>query len=148
KVVPASIDPALSPGNLNALIAQKNIPSISPAWLGREDTEETSHEKAGFLRFTRDLEAMCEKHLAFSDWPAAEPREAKTLATALAKQLRPRLFSRTGLAWSPGRLGRAQKTRFFVSLSSMSVALGEGVWDVARRKALKAMASEPLKPRI
>jgi hypothetical protein len=148
KVLPVNIDPALSPANLNALVAQTNIPTFSAGWLGKDEPDDGSREKAAFGRFARDVEAMCERYRPFSDWAPAEPREAKTLATALAKRLRPRLFRHTRLVWSPGALGRAQKSRFLLAVSSMSNALGDGVWDVARRKALKALSDEPLKGHV
>jgi hypothetical protein len=38
--------------------------------------------------------------------------------------------------------------RFFAAIDWVTMTAGDGVWDVARRKALKAMSAEPTQPRV
>jgi hypothetical protein len=148
KVVPVNVDPALSPANLDALVGQKKVPTLSAAWLGKDDANETSHETRVFTRLARDVEAMCKTSRPFSDWETVEAKRAKELAANLADELRPNMFKLTGLVWSHGALGRAQRSRFFLAISSMAVAVGDDGWDISRRKVLKALAEDPLKSRV
>jgi hypothetical protein len=148
KVVPISLDPGLSPAGISSMVAHQDVMSIAPGWFSKEPGEVEAFETAKFEMFVRELTAETERHQPFSEWQPAEPKEVRALAGSLAKALQPRLFRQTGLVWSPGSLSTVQKDRFFTAIESMTIATGEGVWDVARRKALKAMAAEPTQPRV
>jgi len=148
KVVPISLDPGLSPAGISSMVAHQDVMSIAPGWFNKEPGEVEAFETAKFEMFVRDLAAETARHTPFSDWQPAEPKEVRALAGSLANALRPRLFRQTGLAWSPGSLSVVQKERFFAAIESMTIATGDGAWDVARRRALKAMAAEPTQPRV
>ena len=148
KVVPINLDPGLSPAGLNSMVPQKTIIAVAPAWFDKEPGEVEAAETAKFERFVAMLSAEAANHRSFAEWPPAEPKDVRPLTVALAGALRPRAFRRSGLAWSPGSLAEIQQRRFFAAIESMSIATGDGVWDVARRKALKAMADAPATPRV
>ncbi|MFT3725538.1 MAG: toll/interleukin-1 receptor domain-containing protein [Hyphomonadaceae bacterium] len=149
KVVPINLDPGLSPAGLHSMVARKNIIAIAPGWFNKEPGEVEAAETAKFERFVADLKAEASKHRPFTEWQPAEPKDVRALTASLADSLRPKTFRRTGLVWSPGSaLAEVQKRRFFAAIESMSIATGDGAWDVARRKALKALADEPTEARI
>lgn len=148
KVVPISLDPGLSPAGISSMVAHQDVMSIAPGWFDTEPGEVEAFETAKFEMFVRDLTTKSERHRPFSEWQPAEPKQVRTLAASLAKALQPRLFRQSGLVWSPGSLSVVQKERFFAAIESLTIATGEGVWDMARRKALKAMAAEPTQPRV
>lgn len=148
KVVPICLDPGLSPAGIGSMVADKNVIPIAPGWFDKEPGEVEAFETAKFERFVRDLIAETEKHEPFSEWQPAEPRDVRGLSKALSDALQPRMFRRSDLVWSPGSLADVQQQRFFAAIESMSIATGEGVWDLARRKALKAMAAEPNRSRV
>lgn len=143
KVVPINLDPGLSPAGLESMVAEKAIIAVAPGWFNKEPGEVERAETAKFERFVTDMVAASRTHKAFTEWAPAEPKDVRGMTVALAAALRPRLIDRTGLVWSPGSLAEVQKRRFFAAIESMSIATGDGAWDVARRKALKAMADEP-----
>lgn len=148
KVVPICLDPGLSPAGIGSMVADKNVIPIAPGWFDKEPGEVEAFETAKFERFVRDLIAETEKHQPFSEWQPAEPRDVRALSKSLSDALQPRMFRRSDLVWSPGSLADVQKQRFFATLDAMSIATGDGVWDMARRKALKAMAAEPNSSRV
>jgi len=148
KVVPINLDPGLSPAGLSSMVPQKAIIAIAPGWFDKEPGEVEAAETAKFERFVRDLAAEASKHRPFSDWQPAEPKDVRPLTAALATALRRRTLRQSALVWSPGSIAEVQKRRFFTAIESMSIATGDGVWDVARRKALKAMAEAPAAPRV
>lgn len=147
KVVPINLDPGLSPAGLRSMVSEKTIIAVAPNWFGREPGEVERAETAKFDTFVADMVAASRRHKAFTEWAPAEPKDVRMMTVALAAALRPRLIDRTGLVWSPGSLAEVQKRRFFAAIDSMSIATGDGAWDVARRKALKAMADEPASAR-
>lgn len=148
KVVPINLDPGLSPAGLSSMVAQKNIIAIAPGWFSKEPGEVEAAETAKFERFVRDLKVESEKHSPFSAWAPAEPKDVRRMTAALAEALQPRPFRRTGLIWSPGSIAQPEKKRFFAAIESMAIATGDSPWDVARRRALKAMAAEPGEARV
>lgn len=148
KVVPISLDPGLSPAGISSMVAHQNVMSIAPGWFNKEPGEVEAFETAKFEMFVRALTAESERHHPFSEWLPAEPKEVRALSASLARALQPRLFRQSGLVWSPGSLSIVQKERFFAAIESMTIATGDGVWDVARRKALNAMAAAPTQPRV
>jgi TIR domain len=148
KVVPISLDPGLSPAGISSMVSHKDVMAIAPAWFSKEPGEVEAFETAKFETFVRALKAESETHHPFSDWAPAEPKQVRELAKSLGEALRPRRFRRSDLVWSPGSIAEVQKERFFAAIDSLSIATGEGPWDVARRKALKAMAAEPTLARV
>jgi hypothetical protein len=148
KVFPINLDPGLSPSGVNSMAPQRNVIAIAPAWFEKEPGEVEAAETAKFERFVRELTAEAGKHSPFSEWQPAEPRDVRPLTVALAESLRPRAFQRSGLVWSPGSISEVQKRRFFAAIASMSIATGDSSWDIARRKALKAMADAPNASRV
>lgn len=148
KVVPISLDPGLSPAGISSMVAHQDVMAIAPGWFNKEPGEVEAFETAKFEMFVRDLTAESARHLPFSEWQPADPREVRALAASLGHALRPRTFRDSGLVWSPGSLSLVQKERFFAAIDSMSIATGDGAWDVARRRALKAMAAEPTESRV
>lgn len=148
KIVPISLDPGLSPAGIDSMVRLKSVVAIAPAWFSKEPGEVERFETAKFDKFARDLKAEAEKHASFAEWMPAEPPEVRTLTKSLTDALQPRPFRRNGLVWSPGSLAIVQKKRFFAAIDSMSIATGDGAWDVARRKALKALADEPMRSSV
>lgn len=148
KVVPICLDPGLSPAGITSMVSGQSVIPIAPGWFDKEPGEVEAFETAKFERFVRDLVAETEKHQPFGEWQPAEPRDVRALSKSLTDALQPRMFRRSGLVWSPGSLADVQKQRFFAAIDSMSIATGDGGWDVARRKALKAMAAEPNSSRV
>lgn len=149
KVVPINLDPGLSPAGLESMVGRKDIIAIAPGWFDKVPGEVERAETAKFERFVRELRVACAQHRPFADWSPAEPRDVRPLTVALAAAMQPNLFRRTGLVWSPGSaLAEVQKRRFFGAIDSMSIATGETVWDIARRKAVKGLADDPKSPRI
>lgn len=148
KVVPINLDPGLSPAGLSSMVPKKTIIAVAPGWFDKEPGEVEAAETAKFERFVASLSAEAANHRSFAEWQPAEPKEVRPGAVALAEALRPRAFRQTGLVWSPGSIAEVQKRRFFAAIESMSIATGDSVWDIARRKALKAMAAAPAEPRV
>ena len=148
KIVPISLDPGLSPAGIDSMVSRKSVVAIAPAWFGKEPGEVEAFETAKFDKFARDLKAEADRHQAFTEWAPAEPRDVRTLTKSLTDDLQTRMFRRSGLVWSPGSLAEVQKRRFFAAIDSMSIATGDGVWDVARRRALKALATEPMRSSV
>lgn len=148
KVVPINLDPGLSPAGVASMVARKNIIAIAPGWFNKEPGEVEAAETAKFDRLVAELNEEAAKHQPFSAWPPAEPKDVRPMTLALAAALQARTFRRPGLVWSPGSIAEVQKRRFFAAIESMSIATGDGVWDVARRKALKAMADAPADARV
>ncbi len=149
KVVPINLDPGLSPAGLESMVGRKDIIAIAPGWFDKEPGEVERTETAKFQRFIRELRVACARHRPFADWPPAESREVRPLTVALAAAMQPKLFRRTGLAWSPGSaLAEVQQRRFFGAIDTMSIATGETVWDIARRKAVKGLADNPQSTRV
>ena len=148
KVVPISLDPGLSPAGISSMVSHRDVMAIAPAWFHKEPGEVEAFETAKFESFVAALKAESEKHHPFSEWAPAEPKHVRELARSLGEALRPRRFRRSDLVWSPGSIAEVQKGRFFAAIDSLSIATGEGSWDVARRKALKAMAAEPTLARV
>lgn len=148
KVVPINLDPGLSPAGLSSMVPERSIIAVAPGWFDKEPGEVEAAETAKFERFVRELNTEAGQHSPFAKWQPAEPKDVRPLTVALAAALRPRAFRRSGLVWSPGSISEVQKRRFFAAIDSMSIATGDGPWDIARRKALKAMASAPHAPRV
>jgi TIR domain len=148
KVVPINLDPGLSPAGVASMVTRKNIIAIAPGWFNKEPGEVEAAETAKFERFVRELADEARKHHPFSAWQPADPKDVRPMTIALAAALHPRAFRKTGLVWSPGSIAEVQKRRFFAAIESMSIATGDSVWDVARRKALKAMSEAPTASRV
>ena len=145
KIVPISLDPGLSPAGIDSMVKRKRVVAIAPTWFGKEPGEVERFETAKFEQFARDLKAEADRHPSFAEWTPAAPPEARGLTKSLTDALQSGLFKRSGLVWSPGSIAAIQKRRFFAAVDSMSIATGEGAWDVARRKALKALADDPMR---
>ncbi|MEQ1783007.1 MAG: TIR domain-containing protein [Hyphomonadaceae bacterium] len=148
KIVPLSLDPGLSPAGIDSMVRRKSVVAIAPAWFGKGPGEAEAFETAKFEQFARDLKAEAEQHRSFAEWTPAEPRDARTLTRSLTDALQSRQLRRTGLVWSPGSIAEVQKRRFFAAIDSMSIATGDGAWDIARRKALKALADAPMRASV
>lgn len=148
KIVPISLDPGLSPAGIDSMVRRKSVVAIAPAWFSKEPGEVEAFETAKFDMFARDLKAEADRHTAFAEWMPAEPLDVRTLTKSLNDDLQPRMVRRSGLVWSPGSLAEVQKQRFFAAIDSMSIATGDGAWDVARRRALKALADEPMRSSV
>lgn len=148
KVIPINLDPGLSPAGLESMVGGRNIVAIAPGWFNKEPGEVEAAETAKFDSFVRVLKTETGTTSPFAAWQPAEPKDARPMAAAVVAALRPRAFRRTDLIWSPGSLADVQKRRFFAAIDSMSIATGEGGWDVARRKVLKAMSAEPMQRRV
>ena len=130
------------------MVKRKSVVAIAPAWFGKEPGEVERFETAKFEQFARDLKAEADRHPSFAEWAPAAPSEARVLTKPLTDALQSGLFRRSGLVWSPGSIAAIQKRRFFAAIDSMSIATGEGAWDVARRKALKALADDPMRASV
>ena len=148
KIVPISLDPGLSPAGIDSMVRRKSVVTIAPGWFAKEPGEVEAFETAKFETFARDLKAEADRHRAFAAWTPAEPRDVRTLTKSLSDDLQPGLFRRSGLVWSAGSIADVQKRRFFAAIDAMSIATGDGAWDVARRRALKALADAPMDARV
>ena len=148
KLVPISLDPGLSPAGIDSMVRRKSVVAIAPAWFTKEPGEVERFETAKFETFARDLKTEAGRHASFVEWTPADPPAVRALTRSLSEALQPRAFKRSGLVWSPGSIADVQKRRFFAAIDSMSIATGDAVWDVARRRALKALADAPMRSSV
>ena len=148
KLVPISLDPGLSPAGIDSMVRRKSVVAIAPAWFSKEPGEVEAFETAKFDTFAQDLKKEADKHQSFAEWTPAEPREVRALTKSLTDDLHPRMLRRSGLVWSPGSIAEIQKRRFFAAIESMSIATGDAAWDVARRRALKALSAAPMRASV
>lgn len=148
KLVPISLDPGLSPAGIDSMVRRKSVVGIAPAWFAKEPGEIERFETAKFETFAHDLSTEAGRHASFVEWTPGDPPAVRALTQSLSEALQPRAFKRSGLVWSPGSIAEVQKRRFFAAIDSMSIATGDAVWDVARRRALKALADAPMRSSV
>jgi len=148
KLVPISLDPGLSPAGIDSMVRRKSVVAIAPAWFAKEPGEVERFETAKFETFARALKTEAGRHASFVEWTPADPPAVRALTGSLTDALQPRAFKRSGLVWSPGSIAEVQKRRFFAAIDSISIATGDAVWDVARRRALKALADAPMRSSV